>query len=707
MSEVATVFRTLASATGVRHREGESPSAYLDRVADEVGLDDGDRDRLADLARQELFSADDTLSRRERRELTEICDRVARRDGAGRTGTTDPDRDRDDPPSTRREPDPALDGGPSTDPSADGVEYVTQVALDADGATTRASADEPTSGTRPDRGLRARLRSRSPVSRADVTYLLPLVAGAAFVFFYGLGSFPLQSWDEGFYGNLARHMVRDGYWVVPHMYYRIGLRPSGFEPWLRLPPLGMWIQAVSMLAFGVNAFAVRAPSAAASLLTVVLVYVVGRDVWSARTGFFAGAVYLTTPYVYAGFNAGRDGGLDTILVLFGSLFVYTTWLAVEREDPRWLYLTGLFGGLAVLTKGFGAGVFLLVVLPLVFFRQRTFLSTEMAGGAGITALLTVPWPAYVYSLYGDLFVQQFFVRYVFERAAGGAFGTNTNTLFAFMDYPYVKELLFAPNLFHPWSFLFLLALPVFVYREVRGGEGGSTLEAGLLVWWILVSFGLFVFIGNKVWYIMPMYVPAAVLLGRVIDEAVSGRQADLAAVAAGGVLVVALSPEYSVVPGPAGVLAKGTVLTLGVVSVAWSVPLRDRLETSLPSRLYAGLSRAAPLLVVLVMVAALVGTPPTGDGNVEQRALAETVDRHAPADATVFVERGLGTPFHTFSFYAGRPLESGSLPEFRRSDARYAILATESISRAGPGTTVLTNTTVASGRDVSLVVIDR
>jgi 4-amino-4-deoxy-L-arabinose transferase-like glycosyltransferase len=500
-------------------------------------------------------------------------------------------------------------------------------------------------------------------------------------------------------------MVQDGYWVVPHMYYAIGFSPSEFEPWLRLPPLGIWLQAISMLAFGVNEFAVRLPSAAAGVLTVVVVYLVGRDIESRRAGFVAGVVYLTTPHIYA-FNGGRDGALDSLLVLFGSLFVYTTWLAASRNESRWLYPMGLFAGLAVLTKGFGAGVFLIVALPLVFFAQRVFLSREMGYAVGVTGLLTLPWPAYIYSQYGDMFFQELFVRYVFSRATGDAFGANTNTLFSFMEYPYITELLYSPDLFHPWSFVLVMSMPAYAYQRFTTGDRSSALRAGFLIWWIIAAFGLFVFIGNKVWYILPMYVPAAVLVGGVISKAMKGRMTEAVAVTLGAGLLLIISPAYSLTTNPQELILPSIVFTAGVILVIWAAPIRDRVDRRLPGLAFSVFSKFVPLIVALIVVGSFVGVPQTSAES-PQQALAEEVNRQSPESEPVFIESEMERPFHTFSFYAQRPLESGPITELQSSGARYAILTEGSLSEVDADTRIIMNRTIAGYQEVSLVEVDQ
>ncbi|AUV82532.1 hypothetical protein C2R22_13520 [Salinigranum rubrum] len=689
----SSVVEAIASRTNVRRRPDESYIDYFERLDETHGVDESDRERLESLAEKELFAPEPTLSDAEKREIIEICNRTLGPEAA-ESGENQRMH------ISAKDSATASSGTGQRDP----FEYV-QIE-DSTPSTPRTERLRQSSRSWTQTTERDSQFLRSAFTSSDVAYLLPLVACGVFVFFYGLGDFSLSTWDEGFYANLARHMVQNGYWIVPHMYYTIGFQPSDFEPWLRLPPLGLWLQAIAMLVFGVNEFAARFPSAAASVLTVAIVYFIGRSIESRRAGFVAGLVYLTTPHVYAGFNAGRDGALDSLLVFFGSVFVYTTWLAASRGNRRWLFPMGLFAGLAVLTKGFGAGVFLIVVLPLAFFAQRVFISKEMGLAVGLTGLLTLPWPLYIYSRFGDVFVQEFFVRYVFDRAAGGAFGTNTNTLFSFMEYPYVTELLFSPDLLHPWTFILLVGIPVYAYQRIITEKSDSKLEAGFLIWWTVATLGLFAFIGNKVWYILPMYVPAAVLVGGIVDDAISGRRPEALVAALGAGLLLIVSPAYSLTPTSGELTVPGVVFTAGVIIVVWATPIRERLDGWIPTVAFSALSKVVPLLVAMILVGSFVGVPPTS-ADPAQQSLAEELNRQSPQPELVFIESEMDRPFHTFSFYAQRPLESGPVSELQSSGARYAILTEESLSETDTATRVIMNSTIGDNQRVSLVEVER
>src|SRR4029077_1472703 len=69
-----------------------------------------------------------------------------------------------------------------------------------------------------------------------------------FACFFGLGAYPLLDHNEGMYAAIARDMLRNGDFIIPHL--------NGL-PYIEKPPLLYWLMAASMAVFGQNEFAVR------------------------------------------------------------------------------------------------------------------------------------------------------------------------------------------------------------------------------------------------------------------------------------------------------------------------------------------------------------------------------------------------------------------------------------------------------------------
>jgi hypothetical protein len=203
-----------------------------------------------------------------------------------------------------------------------------------------------------------------------------------------------------------------------------------------------------------------------------------------------------------------------------------------------------------------------------------------------------------------------------------------------------------------------------------------------------------------------MYVPAAVVVGAVVDDAIAGRLRESVVVALGAGLVLVVSPSYSLTGVPSELLVPGIVLASATVLVVWSAPIRRWLSGGLPSSAFAALARLAPVVVALVLVGSFVGVPPVS-GESPQQSLAEELDRQSPDRELVFIESEMEVAFHTFSFYAQRPLESGPVTRLESSGARYAILTEDSLAEAELETTIIANRTVSGGQQVSLVEVER
>ena len=108
-------------------------------------------------------------------------------------------------------------------------------------------------------------------NRFPRVWFLAAVATLAFAF---QGSRGLWEPDEGRYVNTALQMIKTGEWTVPYRHHE--------TQHLTKPPLTYWALAGSMTVFGRNEWAIRLPNALAFFLTVIAVWVMGRQFLPAR-----------------------------------------------------------------------------------------------------------------------------------------------------------------------------------------------------------------------------------------------------------------------------------------------------------------------------------------------------------------------------------------------------------------------------------------
>jgi len=338
-------------------------------------------------------------------------------------------------------------------------------------------------------------------------YILVLFVFGAYVFLDGLGELPLYGWDESVYAEAALHMVNSGKWVIPQIEGGHGVLE--LHPYIRKPPLAIWGQALSMHIIGINEFAARLPSAIAGLLTSIVVYLMGRDMFDKLTGFVAATVFLSIPYTYYGFNMVRHASTDSLFVLFGTLATYSAY-KVYDGFPKYMYLGGLTASLAFLSKGFALGIYAIIGLPLIFLAWRNYMSKELVKTGLISALISLPWMIYTYSVFGYEFIDRFLVEGIIERASETSSMFADQTMFEFMKYPYFQDLTAMGD---PWIY-FAVPAAILMFHDNRD----KLSKPVFLSWWTVSTLIFFSVVGSRAWYIFPLMVPISIFVGYLIRE---------------------------------------------------------------------------------------------------------------------------------------------------------------------------------------------
>ncbi len=185
---------------------------------------------------------------------------------------------------------------------------------------------------------------------------------AAVLFIPFLGLVHLFDWDEINFAECAREMLVTGDWSTVTI---------NFQPFWEKPPLFIWMQATSMYVFGVNEFAVRLPNAICGIITLVMLFKIGRSLYDRKFGFLWALVYAGSllPQFYF-----RSGIIDPWFNLF--IFLGLHQFILHCNDPggqgKRIYFAGIFAGLAILTKGPVAIVvlFLCVLAYFIPFRRK-------------------------------------------------------------------------------------------------------------------------------------------------------------------------------------------------------------------------------------------------------------------------------------------------------------------------------------------------
>lgn len=328
----------------------------------------------------------------------------------------------------------------------------------------------------------------------------------AFAYLAFLGVRPLFIPDEVRYGEIAREMIASGDWIVPRL--------NGLL-YFEKPPFGYWLNALSLLIFGENAFAVRFASVFSVAASTAAVYLLARQfVRGRQAALFAVFVYLTTFEVY---GVGTFSVLDSIFAATLNIGIAAVAAAASAERTRRLGLL-MFGGacfgLAFLTKGFLAFALPVFVLAPWLSLNRQFGLLFRQGWIIVLVAVAVaaPWAIAIHLREPDFWRYFFWVEHV-QRFAG------ENAQHKAAPYYYV---IYLPVVAFPWIFL----LPAAVQSLRRTG---FTLAypgvLSLLVLWTTVPLAFFsVASGKLITYILPCFVPFALIVAAGLSRLeVDGR----------------------------------------------------------------------------------------------------------------------------------------------------------------------------------------
>ncbi|MGE0021941.1 MAG: ArnT family glycosyltransferase [Draconibacterium sp.] len=217
-----------------------------------------------------------------------------------------------------------------------------------------------------------------------------IAAAAALLFVPFLGGVHLFDWDEINFAEAAREMIVTGDYLTVQI---------NFQPFWEKPPLFIWMQVLAMKMFGINEFAARFPNAICGIVTLLVIFNIGRKIRDNQFGLlwvlaFAGAVL---PFFY--FKSGIIDPWFNLFIFLGIWFLVRYSNPADNAKLRNAALAGAFAGLAILTKGpvgflliaLTSGIFLL----LIRFRLKVkfvdvlvyFLMLALVGGSWFAVMI--------------------------------------------------------------------------------------------------------------------------------------------------------------------------------------------------------------------------------------------------------------------------------------------------------------------------------
>lgn len=329
--------------------------------------------------------------------------------------------------------------------------------------------------------------------------------------FYSFRAIGLMDFDE------AERQTTPLEWFDPNI-------PS----WTKLsfhdhPPLVFWVQHIFLRIFGENNFAFRLPSALLGIVSVYLIYLIGRRLFSEKTGLLSAALFgLTLNNIYI-----SRVGLQEAYVIFFLLLASYFFLRSLKED-KYLIWTGVVLGFGFLTK---YNIFILVPIfltYLLFFKRDYFFNKKLWLGGLWSLIIFSPVIIYNFKLYQAVGHFDFQFSYIFGQqpevwkvAPGKEVGTLLGRL---------RE--FIPRLIatHSWIFLSMFALTILTFLTAlfKGWKEVLKKHAFLIIALIYLTALLIIFIGPSYRFLTMltpfMAIAVSLFLIAIYEQFLKGKE---------------------------------------------------------------------------------------------------------------------------------------------------------------------------------------
>jgi outer membrane protein assembly factor BamB len=345
------------------------------------------------------------------------------------------------------------------------------------------------------------LREKTPWFSAHIDAICILVILAfSTIFFLNLGSGSLWAADEQTYSQWAYHMVKNGDYLTPYAF-------GGLAVWIGKPPLPMWFMSLAYQVFGVNNFVTRLWSAIFGSLTLVLVYFLAKKLYNRYVGF-ASALVLGTFNIFYLF--ARHAMTDVFFVFFIEASFYFFVLSEKTEKINsYVILSGLFFGLALLTKQVEALLIPLIIFSYLLVTKRSIrflFKKHFTAFWGIGLLVLLPYLVYMFLSFGSNFWYWFVVYCGFLRTVSPLESHGGSPVFYF-SYLATNEKVWAILL--PFA-AGLCAFNVFVKRLKA--------DALILAWMGIVLLVFTVAQTKLSWYILPAFPAFAIAISSFLYQ---------------------------------------------------------------------------------------------------------------------------------------------------------------------------------------------
>lgn len=196
------------------------------------------------------------------------------------------------------------------------------------------------------------------------------------LFFYKLGQSSLVSWDEAWYAQVSKNILK-----TKDLFNLTWNGSAYFDH----PPASYWLTALTFGIFGINEFWARFPQAVAGLASVLILYFLGKELFNREIGL-ASAIALPSASWFL--FRSRSGNLDVALTMF---FLATLLLGIKASKEK-IYLIPFCVSftLLILTKTL-IPLTIIPALIIIFWRNKLYRLREILLSFCLILVISGSW----------------------------------------------------------------------------------------------------------------------------------------------------------------------------------------------------------------------------------------------------------------------------------------------------------------------------
>ena len=329
-----------------------------------------------------------------------------------------------------------------------------------------------------------------------ILHIVVLLFISSFILFPKIKNTPLHDFDEARYATSALETVNSGNWITMTYNHLPDLGNLKF-------PLGTWLIAINYKLFGVNEVSVRLWSVIFTILTTILVYLLGSLIKNRWLGILAALIFITSIQVVNG-HAGITGDFDAGASFFLTLSLFLFLLFYKTRKNSFLFFSMVTVGLGTMYKSFIPGFIPLVIIFifLLFSKEKKYFFNPkiIFFCTAIIIAIISPWliarsisdNSFILKLLGGDYWQRFT-----SSLTNGPPGS-------FWFYPIQLK-----DSFYPWIYF----LPFGLFLVFKDYIKNKNKDYSFLLIWIFTVFLIFSVATTKnFWYILPIFPAMAIVV---------------------------------------------------------------------------------------------------------------------------------------------------------------------------------------------------